>query len=1069
LAPGHSDLSLLTSRFSPKIADFGLAKQLDAPDGFTQTGAVLGTPSYMAPEQAWGKTEQIGPRSDIYALGAILYELLTGRPPFKGTNKQETLDQVRLQEPVPPRRLQPKVPRDLETLCLKCLEKEPAKRYANAGGLADELGRVLRDEPIRARPVARVERLWRWCRRKPALAALSGGLALAILGGLLATTTFWLLAETNAEAARRETIAKEKESKKAIKNAADAEEYSRHARKTLDHMTSAVIDEWLVKQPKLTEEQKRFLELALVSYEKFTTVAAETTDQRAALAKAYARVASLRDRLGLRAEAVSAYRRAVEIHTRLVSEFPAVLKYRQELAELHNNLALLLAELGQRTGPASAEEHFQQALAIRQKLASEFPAVHAYRGELAASYHNRAIWQAALGQRTGPDSAEEHYQRALTLREQLASEFPALPDYRKDLAINHTNLAVLLTDLGRRTGPNSADEHNRRALAILKALADEFPGVPAYRQALAGTHTNLGLALLLTDPGRRTGPDSVEEHYRRGLALRRELAADFPAVPEYRKDLAASHLNLGNVLAELGNRTGPDSAAEHYRQALTVVGGLAAEFPTAPEYRDDLADSHNNLASLLMDLGRRSGPDSAEEHFHKALHIRRQLVAEFPNFPAYSVALAKTYYNLGRLLHAGDRPADAPACYGKSIEALEPLVKKSPKLHEAHAVLKTAVWWRARALSDLGRHAEALKDWDRAVELHGEHVLNTRLGRALCLARLGEGHKAFQEAQLMGNGNWPGRTLQELAQVSAVCAAKAKEPGQRADRSAAQALLMLERAKKIGWFRFPGRLERLQKNTDFEALWPRKDFALFVAELEKQQAKVLASFKDQLMKADRKDKPLDQLPHKIHEVKLVAGKSYAIEMGRVDEFDPFLRLEDSAGRELDNNDDGGEDLDARILFSPPKDGTYRIIATTLSRAGEYRLWVRELEPRGDGKVHSVGSDGLQLSDRLISDDLPDRVRKQSASKVYQVTLNKEATYTIDLKSQDFDAFLRLEDKSGKELVQDDDSGKGPKGLNARIEFTPHEYGVYRVIVTTFAGGLGDFALSVREERKADSK
>src|SRR5262249_55423070 len=122
----------------PKITDFGLAKRLDVESGQTRTGAMLGTPHYVAPEQAEGKTGEVGPAADTYSLGIILYEMLTGRPPFQGTTVLEVLEQVRNQEPVPPSRLQPKVPRDLETICLKCLQKEPHKRYPSAGDLAED-------------------------------------------------------------------------------------------------------------------------------------------------------------------------------------------------------------------------------------------------------------------------------------------------------------------------------------------------------------------------------------------------------------------------------------------------------------------------------------------------------------------------------------------------------------------------------------------------------------------------------------------------------------------------------------------------------------------------------------------------------------------------------------------------------------------------------------------------------------------------------------------------------------------------------------------------------------------
>jgi eukaryotic-like serine/threonine-protein kinase len=318
----------------------------------TQYGSAVGTPAYMSPEQAAGRLDQLGPASDVYGLGAVLYSVLTGKAPVDGKDHGEVLRRVERGEVAPVRQANPAVRAALAAVCQKALALRPVDRYATPLELAAEVEHWLADEPVAAYPEPLSARLGRWARRHRGLTAAAAAAVLVGLAGLAVAAA--VLGAKNREllaANVREQAAAERE-----RAAADS------ARQAIEDMTSPEALAFLETQKELRLEQRRFLERALAYYRRYVGEADADATDPARQARAYFRMGYLQDRLGLNAEAEAAYRQALQECARLAAEHPAVPEYRQELARSHNNLGLLLAGLGKR---AEAEAAYRQALQER--------------------------------------------------------------------------------------------------------------------------------------------------------------------------------------------------------------------------------------------------------------------------------------------------------------------------------------------------------------------------------------------------------------------------------------------------------------------------------------------------------------------------------------------------------------------------------------------------------------------------------------------------------------------------------------------------------------------------------
>jgi eukaryotic-like serine/threonine-protein kinase len=597
----------------PKITDFGLAKLMSGDSaGPTVSGDFLGTPTYSAPEQASGRIRDIGPHTDVYALGAILYELLTGRPPFQGATVLDTLDQVRSQEPVAPSRLQKKVPRDLETICLKCLQKAPQRRYSSALLLAEDLENFLEGRPIQARPVSTIERVAKAARRRPALALLITSLTLGFI--LFAIGGWWSAVTLNA-ANQRESDQRRR-----------AEDNFTQALKAVEKMLMEVGSVDLADVPQMEPVRKKLLLQAKDFYEDFLEKRREDASVRYLAGRAKGRLGDIHEMLG---ETVAAERSYNEARGLLESANTDPTEQQAELARVSNNLGTLLKQLGRFP---DAEKSLREALSVRQRLLEEFPKKTEYSQNLATSWYDLATVLARMPKQRA--QAQKAYEQALELQEQLAKAQPSIAKYQLDQARTLNNLGMLIWTVNA----DLAEVKFRQAIKIQEKLVQKHPKVPEYRRQLARSFNNLATMLL-----RIQRTNKAEETYQRAGKLLRQLAVDSPTVPVYRQELAGNYFNIGRVYQRAKQF---DKADKIYKEALDLRQQLADESPNVPDYQQTLANVRADFGLLLEERGLRL---EAEKQYRQAVDLLEK-IASSSGRAAYQSDLALVLDHYGMFL-----------------------------------------------------------------------------------------------------------------------------------------------------------------------------------------------------------------------------------------------------------------------------------------------------------------------------------------------------------------------------------------------------------------------------------
>jgi serine/threonine-protein kinase len=735
------------------VVDWGLAKaigradpsvgeQILAPSSFgsseTLPGSALGTPAYMSPEQARGDLNRQGPRSDVYSLGATLYCLLTGKPPFDGEDIGAILRAVQDGRFERPTQLEPSLDKALEAVCLKAMAAEPRDRYATPKALADDIERWAADEPVSAWRDPLSRQFGRWGRRnRTAVTAVAVGVLAALVG-----TAAVLAVQTKANADLSEA--------NIDLTAAKGREAARFglALEAIRLFHGEVGDDLVLKDEQFKPLRDKLLRGAADFYGKLEEMLMRHPDRasRGTMGNAYFELGSLIATIGDKPAALTVHRKALAVRRDLASEPAANDEARVDVAKSLYAIGSLLRETGKMNealtlaeeargllegmpvvGPgsdgrrnllgmvyariasvlentgktAAAMSALQRSVETLTSLAGDNPTGTELRSSVARSYNDIALLQAKIGK---PAQALESQHRALAVYQKLASDNPADPEFRSSEARSHSNIGILLGETGK---PAESLESYRRALTIHQKLADDNPAFTEYRRRLADSHYNIGKTLWQT--GQLA---EALESYRRALAIRNKLVDDNPTVNEFQNRLADSHNSVGALLARTGQ---PADALESYRWALAIHQKLANDNPAVTEFRNSLAHTQNNIGLLLAQTGK---PTEAMEAFQRAVTVKQKLVDNNPAVTEFGSALVESLNNIGFLLTDTGKPVEALKMHRHALVIQQKVADANPAVTEFQSQLAICHDEIGFLSAQTGKPAEALKSYRRALAIH---------------------------------------------------------------------------------------------------------------------------------------------------------------------------------------------------------------------------------------------------------------------------------------------------------------------------------------------------------------
>ncbi len=788
------------------VVDWGLAKPLgrvepgqesgertlvpSSASGSAETlpGSALGTPAYMSPEQASGELDRMGSRSDVYSLGATLYCLLTGRPPFESADIGEVLGKVQRGEFVPPRSLDPTIDPALEAVCKKAMALRPEGRYATCKALADDVERWMADEPVTAWREPFTRRARRWARRnRTVVTSLSAAVLVARAGTALVlavqTQANGRLKQANIDLAVANRLVTKANADLKLASAREKQRFDL-AMEAIKLFHGEVGDDLVLKADQFKPLRDKLLKGAAEFYAKLERLLEGQPDRasRGAMGNAYFALGDLTAKIGDKPAALAAHRKGLAVRKELASEPAADALARGDVASSLFAAGILLIETA---NPAEALARFEEARDLLEGLPPRGPGSDGRRALLGSIYGGIGVMLEKTGK---PAAAAAALERSVDTLTRLADDNPAVTEFRSRLVSTYNIIGNLQSGTGK---PIEALSSLRLALAIGRKLADDNPAVTQFQNQLADAYNNIGF--LQAQTGK---PGEALQSYRRAVAIQQKLAHDNPAVTDFRSRLAGTHNNIGNLQSGAGK---PVEALDSYRLALAILQKLADDNPAFSEFRNRLADSHTNIGWLLVQSGRAA---EAVAECSRAEAIQTRLVEDNPSVPDYRNRLASCQTNSATALLCLGRAAQARALCERAVRLEEALVKDDPETAEYRVRLGESLLRRGLARRDQGDAGGAAADWRRADAL---------LEGAGALAPDFTFIQACCHASLSWAAGRPG---------SGVSAGEA-------DAEAAKALALLRRAAETG-FR---NLATYRNEIALDPLRGRPDFRLMMTDL----------------------------------------------------------------------------------------------------------------------------------------------------------------------------------------------------------------------------------------------